>query len=155
MTNFVWPRTVLLAEDGDRERVEADPAKGIVIRFFGAYSETAPDDLAALLTDDYQDFGHRPPGRGVAGAREDYDVFTAHFSDLFYLLHDLIREGDRVAVRWTATMTHSGAGFLKLPATGRRVTLDGVSIYRIVDGRIAATWNLQDVAALRQQIECP
>ena len=48
-------------------------------------------------------------------------------------------------------MTHVGP-FEDMPPTGRRVTLQGFSIYEVKAGRIAATWNLQDVARVRDQI---
>jgi predicted ester cyclase len=55
-----------------------------------------------------------------------------------------------VATRWVYHGTHRGTVF-DIPATGKRVTFTGVSIDRVVDGRIVETaseWDL--VGALRQ-----
>jgi steroid delta-isomerase-like uncharacterized protein len=61
-----------------------------------------------------------------------------------------IVEGDRVATRWVYHGTHRGT-FFDIPATGKRVTFTGMSIDRVVDGRIVETaveWDL--VGVLRQ-----
>ncbi len=133
----------------DRDAAKAN--KALVRCFFAVFTDCDPSRLEDLLADDYRDHGHDPVGIGVQGARDDYDLLTATFDHIRYELHDLVAEGDRVAVRWTASMTHVGP-FENMPPTGRRVTLQGFSIYEVKAGRIAATWNLQDVARVRDQI---
>jgi predicted ester cyclase len=51
----------------------------------------------------------------------------------------VIAEGDYVAVRWIVSADHT-APFAGIPATGRRVSFDGMVLYRLRDGRIAETW---------------
>jgi predicted ester cyclase len=50
---------------------------------------------------------------------------VATFPDIHVHLDDLIAEGDRVAVRWTATMTHLGDGLGHAP-TGKKLSLSGL-----------------------------
>ena len=63
---------------------------------------------------------------------------------------DLLTDGDRVAVRFTLTGTHSGELF-GVPASGARVGVDGITILRFRDDRCAERWNrLDDIAFLSQ-----
>ena len=41
--------------------------------YFAAYSEGRPDRFDELVSADYVDYGHTPPGRGPQGARDDYE----------------------------------------------------------------------------------
>ncbi len=47
--------------------------------------------------------------------------------------------------RWTAT---HGGEFMGVPATGRRISIEGIGILRIVDGRMVERWNVTDVIGL-------
>ncbi len=65
-------------------------------------------------------------------------------------IEEIIATDDRVVVRLTARGTHRGE-FLGAPPTGREVSFAGINIYRIVDQKIAETWQLTDWSgALRQ-----
>jgi predicted ester cyclase len=62
------------------------------------------------------------------------------FPDMHFVFHEVLAEGDRVAIRWTATMTHRGDQ-LGFPATGKHVTLEGSSFLVIGNGKILEGWN--------------
>src|SRR5690348_15961118 len=51
-------------------------------------------------------------------------------------VQEMVAEGDKVAVLWTFQGTHTGSGYEGLPATGTKVEVRGITIWRIVDGRI-------------------
>jgi steroid delta-isomerase-like uncharacterized protein len=63
------------------------------------------------------------------------------FPDLRMSVQEMVAEGDKVAVLWTFQGTHTGSGYEGLPPTGTRVELRGITIWRIVDGRIAEEWS--------------
>jgi predicted ester cyclase len=46
---------------------------------------------------------------------------------------------------------HEGE-FHGVAPTGKRVTMDGMAMFRIVDGRILARWGLEDQLGLMQQL---
>ncbi len=73
------------------------------------------------------------------------------FPDIQIELHDMIVEGDKVAIRFTETGTHKGA-FMGIPATDKKVTVRGVEIDRIVDGKVVEIWSGLDVLGLMQQL---
>jgi predicted ester cyclase len=59
---------------------------------------------------------------------------------------------DKVAVRWTATLTHTGDN-LGFAATGRIVRLPGSSFVRIKDGKITDGWNQLDFTVVLQNLQ--
>ncbi len=60
-------------------------------------------------------------------------------------------EGDRVAIRWTATATHTGE-LMGIPATGKSVSMNGIMIDRWVNGKVAEHWEQLDMMGLMQQL---
>ena len=63
------------------------------------------------------------------------------FPDLRISVQEMLAEGDKVAVLWTFQGTHTGSGYEGLPPTGTRVEVRGMTIWRIVDGRIVEEWS--------------
>lgn len=63
------------------------------------------------------------------------------FPDLRMSVQQIVAEGDKVAVLWTFQGTHSGTGYEGLPATGTKVKVRGITIWRIVDGQIVEEWS--------------
>jgi steroid delta-isomerase-like uncharacterized protein len=63
------------------------------------------------------------------------------FPDLRMSVQQMIAEGDKVAVLWTLQGTHTGFGYEGLPPTGTKVEVRGITIWRIVDGRIVEEWS--------------
>jgi steroid delta-isomerase-like uncharacterized protein len=97
---------------------------------------------------------HGFPG-GNPASREQYKQwfrsFGAAFSNMRFETTVTVADETHVAVRWRVTVDHSGA-FAGVPATGRRVSFDGVAIYRLERGLIAETWLHVDEFALLTQI---
>ncbi len=77
--------------------------------------------------------------------------FRTAFPDLHFALDDVVSDGDRVAVRWTATGTHE-AGFGGVPASGRSARWTGIDLVRLDEGRIVELWASADVAGLFEQL---
>ena len=71
--------------------------------------------------------------------------------DTHIRVEDILTEGDRVAVRVTLEGTHTGLG-LGVPPTGRKISIQGIIILRMVDGRIIEAWNSYDQLGLLRQI---
>jgi steroid delta-isomerase-like uncharacterized protein len=110
------------------------------------------DAVDELMTDNFVE--HDPPA-GMGTDRESFKAFMSGlhqaFADQLHTVHDQIADGDRVVERWTMTATHAGE-FMGIPATGRRVTLAGIDISRIEDGRIAEHWIQCDMLGFLEQL---
>lgn len=88
---------------------------------------------------------------GPAGFKEVHRNFCGAFPDLHVVIEDVISEGDRVALHWTATMTHSGH-HLGIQPKGKKAVLPGSSFCIIRDGKIAEAWNHIDMGHLFKQL---
>ncbi len=115
-------------------------------------------DMSAVdryYSTDYVDH-HPSPGRstaaGIEGIRRAFKMFYDAFPDTRHEIRDLIAEGDRVVARTYAEATHTGEIFGRA-ATGKRVDLEAISIYRIADGKIAERWSYQGKGILEQLTE--
>jgi steroid delta-isomerase-like uncharacterized protein len=83
---------------------------------------------------------------------ENCKAFCQAFPDIRIVVDDLIAEGDKVAVRWTATMTHTGDG-LGFPATSKKVGVSGSSFLTCGNGQILEGWNYMDLTRMRLQLQ--
>ncbi|MFZ1135762.1 MAG: ester cyclase [Candidatus Korobacteraceae bacterium] len=82
----------------------------------------------------------------MAAAKEERTALP----DMRMKVNDMVAERDLVSVFWTATgtNTHAGMGF---PATGRRITINGMTLFRLNDGKIVEEWSVFDMlSAMRQ-----
>ena len=73
------------------------------------------------------------------------------FPDVAIEPKKLIAEGDLVVVYWIARGTNTGTGN-GLPATGKKVEQSGITIWRIVDGKIKEEWSAFDQLSMMQQL---
>jgi predicted ester cyclase len=81
-------------------------------------------------------------------------TFVGAFPDIHFDLLDIVAEGDHVAIRWKATMTHTGDD-LGFAATGRRVSLSGSSFIIISGNQITDGWNHMDLQAMFEKLLAP
>lgn len=130
----------------------APSAKDIVGLAVDALNERDRDAFAALHADhvalhssDEEDV------RGVdAVVEEEFALFDA-FSDLTYVLHEIIAEDDLVAARWTAAGTHDG-DLGEIRSTGASVEFEVMGQFRVEDGRVTEAWVLPDRLTLMRQL---
>jgi predicted ester cyclase len=87
------------------------------------------------------------PGRD--GVRAAFELFRKALPDTKHTIEHLVAEGDLVVARIMASGTHTGE-LLGHPATGRTVSLTGISIYRLVDGQIVERWAEHGQGVLEQ-----
>lgn len=112
--------------------------------------ESAIDEL--LASDALVD-GLGEPGkqiRGPEGFKPFFRRFQAAFTDIQITVDQTIAEGEWVASRWTARMTHRGDQ-LGVAPTGARVLVTGMSMAQFRDGRMIAAYNSWDQLALMEQ----
>jgi len=88
---------------------------------------------------------------GQAEAKEFFGAFLTGFSDINFVVDEIFGVDDRVVKIWTFNGTHTGE-FAGIPATGNKITLKGVSVARIVDGKIAEELDYMDDLGFLQQL---
>ena len=135
---------------------EKDPIS-LARRLYAVTSSGNVDELDDLLSADVVDHGVGGPEaedlRGSGAVKEDVLAFRQSFPDVEIFLEDAFvsREGDKVAVRWRLSGTHGGE-FQGIPASGRDVSMRGMDVLRIEDGRIVERWGSADELGLLQQL---
>jgi predicted ester cyclase len=92
--------------------------------------------------------------RGVEGFKVRTRGVHAAFSAISVDVAAVLVDGDTIAWRWTLKATHSGP-FLGVAATGRRVTMTGMNIQRVADGRVVEHWSNADQLGLLRQVQAP
>jgi len=125
-------------------------ARRLVEEAFNAGRLEVVDELVA------SDFVEHDPSlteevRGPAGVKELIGGYRAAFPDIRITIEDQIADGDYVVSRWSGTGTHQGE-LMGMPATGKQATVTGITIDRIVDGRIVESWDNWDTLGMMQQL---
>ena len=106
----------------------------LVRRFEEAFAANDVTTIDELCDPNLVD--HNPaPGQEptLNGFKATTAMYKESFPDSRTDLHAVIGEGDLVASHWTVTGTHQ-AEFLGVPATGQRVTVEGMNVYRLTGG---------------------
>jgi steroid delta-isomerase-like uncharacterized protein len=111
-------------------------------------------DLGAV--DDYlaAEYVDHEPFAGGGADREAMRaagvMIRAAFPDWHSDLGFYVAEGDLVVEHFTASGTHQGEIF-GVPPSGRTVSLPGINIWRVRDGRITERWGcLNELGLMRQ-----
>ena len=88
---------------------------------------------------------------GIESIRHIVSMQRTAFPDLHFTEEDLLADGDKVVLRWTFRGTHTGP-LRGIAPTGKQVTITGINIYRLANGKIVERWANQDALSLMQQI---
>jgi predicted ester cyclase len=80
---------------------------------------------------------------GPAEFRQYAEGMLGAFSNIEPMIEDTVCEDDKIAARFRVKARHSGA-LAGLEPTGAEVTMSGMAIARIADGKIIEGWNLWD-----------
>ena len=101
---------------------------------------------------------HHDPGDPWAGKTLTVEGFKdrlvrsrAAAPDQVFTVEEMVEEGDRIAVAWTWAGTHLG-DLPGMPATGKAVTMSGLTIYYFEDERLSGHWQIADRLSVFQQM---
>jgi steroid delta-isomerase-like uncharacterized protein len=97
---------------------------------------------------------HGPNFSGSAIGPEAYKLrvaaFYAAFPDIQWAIEDTVAENEKVVACWTFSGTHKGE-YMGFPATNKKVSVDGVTIHHMADGKIMDSYSTWDALGLLQQ----
>ena len=109
----------------------------------------AVDEFMAADYVDYPIPSGLPPG--TEGLKQTITTYRTAFPDLKATVDDIFAEGDRVAYRWSTRGTHLGEWLGILP-TGNHMTATGISIFRIVGGKVVEGWTSMDLSPTDEEM---
>ena len=88
---------------------------------------------------------------GIAAFKDYYNNFLVGFSDVSFTIVDVFGQGDKIVKHWNFKGTHTG-NFFGIPATGNEVDIDGVTLVKMKDGKIAQEQDFMDNLSFYQQL---
>jgi steroid delta-isomerase-like uncharacterized protein len=133
-------------------RMGLDENKALVRRYYDEVLTGRDRELLGQLVDP-SFVSHISGGADVGVGVYAAAVAATHaaFPDLAVTVHDQVAEEDKVVSRWSATGTHTG-GFAGVAATGRSITVTGIHIHRVRDGRLVEHWEELNLYGALQQM---
>ena len=99
------------------------------------------------------DFVAHAEGR-LASLEEDIAAARAQrkaMPDMRVKVNHIVAEGDLVSVYWTASGTNTAAGW-GVPATGKSVSVSGMTLFRFVRGLIQEEWSVFNEYSIMKQL---
>lgn len=134
--------------------MSTDDNKQLVRRLFEAIDTRSPTLHRDFFAPGYVDhtplpIPHLAPG--IEGAKQVYALNQQAFSDPWHTIEGQVAEGDLVVTWLTAGGRHTGE-LLGVPATGKDVSMRGISVLSAVDGKIASRWAVSDLLGLFVQL---
>jgi predicted ester cyclase len=117
-----------------------------------ALNDRQPERVRDLVTAEFVDHG-APPGLVPPGPDGYIAVlrFLIDVLQLRYEVHDVVADGDKVAIRATAYGVHN-TDHLGVPATGRPYAMPTMHLYRGEGDRLAEHWGVRDELTVLQQV---
>lgn len=91
------------------------------------------------------------PLKGMDGYMQILGMMRGAFPDIQWSLQETIVEGDKVLARFEARGTHEQP-FMGVPASGKKVVMSALNIYRFEDGKIVEERGQPDIFGLMVQI---
>ena len=88
---------------------------------------------------------------GVDALKAAQRRVSAGLADARMEIHDLIAEGDEVAVRLTSHGRHAGE-FMGMSASDKEYAISEIHIFRIRDGKVAEHWRDADLLGMLHQL---
>ena len=144
--DFIWGNSSNVAGDpGDPES-----NKSIIMHEYSAWNKKNADTLIKVLNEIYSpQFLYHDPSRPHVTDLKSYIKWAVEecltpFPDLSMEARDVIIDDNKAAVRWTFTGTHK--------ILGKKIGQDGISMYRLADGKIVEAWCACDMLGTVQQL---
>ena len=88
---------------------------------------------------------------GIDSARAYYANYLTGFSDISFTIKDVFGMENKLVKHWNFKGTHTGI-FFGIPATNKKVDIDGVSLVRMESGKIAEERDFFDNLEFMQQL---
>jgi steroid delta-isomerase-like uncharacterized protein len=129
-----------------------DANKAVVRRFIDeVFVQGRPDSVDALVAPDFVSHTWGMTEDGQAKLRATTERVHEALADVRFEVEDMLAEGDRVAVRLTASGNPTGE-FMGVPAAGKTYRIGEMHWFRLADGRIVEHWHQYDRLGMMQQL---
>jgi len=83
--------------------------------------------------------------------KKPFTSLLSAFPDARWTVEDQLAEGDKVVTRYVMTGTHNGE-FMGVAPTGRQITITGLCLDRIVEGKIVEEWDEWNALSMMREL---
>ena len=134
--------------------MKASENKAKVQRFYdeviNAHNTAMVDSFCTSdFVDHNPDEGHS--GKGTDDLKAGFNDFFTAFPDIKISPNFMIAQGDTVVAHVTITGTNSGM-MGKMPATNKQMTIDGIDIIALKDGKATDRWGFFDMMKMMHEM---
>ena len=129
-------------------------SKKLILGRFVEFINTASEQLATELIRPNAIFyvsGRPEPLHSLAIYLMIISMMRGGFSDIQWVLEEMVADGNKVAARFKIRGTHQGI-FVGVPPTGKAITVQSMAYYRLADGQFVEEHGQPDMPGLLQQI---
>ena len=88
---------------------------------------------------------------GIDGFKAYYNNYLTGFSEVTFTILDAFGQGDKIVKHWRFQGKHTGE-FFGIPPTGNTVNVEGVTLVKMKDGKIAQEQDFFDNLVFYQQL---
>lgn len=88
---------------------------------------------------------------GIESFKAYYQNFLTGFTEIQFTIVDVFGQGDKIAKHWNFKGKHTG-NFFGIPATGKTLNIDGVTLVKMKNGKIAQEQDFMDNVVFMQQL---
>ncbi len=130
----------------------AEANRHLALQFVDNVNQRKLEAVAALMAPGFvAHWAGRPEVRGAEAWIATVEQILGAVPDLQYTVDAVSAEGDLVGMRyhWTGTQTGEMRG---IPATGKRVRVEGMGFFQFKDGKLVEEWAVDDTMGLLQQL---
>lgn len=111
------------------------------------------DDIGKFVADNMVEHQKMSPDQkdGIAGMKEMMTEMRAAYPDFKFTVHEITADTNMVWARFTMTGTNSGP-MMGMPATNKQISVDGVDVLRIENGKAVEHWGYMEEMKMMQQL---
>ena len=146
-----------LAESARSDLAEAQVASDdpLVAAWASAWNDADAEGVADLYTRDalYEDLAFQVVFSGHEGIAQWHAITARAIPDASVDVEEVIRSGDRIAVRWTFAGTPVAIG--ETATSGKSFSVPVVTLMEVEGGRVARVTDAYNLADLLRQIGLP
>jgi steroid delta-isomerase-like uncharacterized protein len=132
---------------------EAQETLRLVRDLLEAWNVHDPERIESFYAQQYEgvDVGQAKPQRGPQDVSRLVKRYLQAFPDLRFVDEEIVVQGNRAALVWTARGTHAGE-LMHIPPTGRSIAVRGTSVLTVENGKVTRGLYIWDVAGLLRNI---
>ena len=125
-------------------------------KYIAAFNAHDAAPFRDVIAENYVQHNGRA-GQGLAGLQATARLYFQTFPDFHMALEDSVITTDKVVARFQITATHDhpvqlGANAPLFPPTGKKLSWQGISIWRVAGGKFVEHWDEDDLLGLSQQM---